>query len=76
MKTFTCLAGGLSFSGSFYSCLYWAKDRTEKAPHIAVTIIKYRAGERQGFVIAEATAAGIRFIERGRVVKKPKPSAR
>lgn len=75
MKTFTCLAGGLSFSGSFYHCLYWAKDRTENAPHIAVTIIKYQAGEKQGFVIAEVTPEGIRFIERGRVVKKPKHSA-
>lgn len=76
MKTFTYLAGGLSFSGSFYSCLYWAKKRTEQVPHIAVTIVKYQAGEKQGFVIAEATHEGLRFIERGRAVKKPKRAAR
>lgn len=76
MKLFSCVAGGLTFNGSFYNCLYWAKERISKAPHIAVTLIKYQAGEKQGFVIAEATDEGIRFIERGRAVKKPKHAGR
>lgn len=74
MKTFTCLAGGLSYSGSFYNCLYWAKERIGKAPHVSVKIVKYQAGDKQGFVIAEATPEGICFIERGRTIKKAKRS--
>jgi hypothetical protein len=67
MVTYFAVSGREVQPGGFVACILWARERINTDP-TPVKIIRARAGEREGRVVAEVTPEGERTIADGRRV--------
>jgi hypothetical protein len=63
MRTNIAKGDNLSRSGQLLHCLNWAQSQIESGEKTIVHIMRIRAGESHGRLIAEITEDGTRYID-------------
>lgn len=69
MKTFVAMGEKSGKSGHLTECFQWAISKVESGDELLVHVMRCRAGESRGRILAEVSEDGVRYLDGYAVVE-------